>query len=99
MLRTTRPNLLAIHDVLIAITHGASSEVCQVTSTIRFAKQLTPKIFTRQQPQDVLLLLFIGTRKHDCWSCPTNTDGVRGTTNSGFRQFVIDDDLMNWVGV
>jgi len=99
MLRTTGPNFLAIHDVLVTITNGASSEVCQVASAIWFAEQLTPEIFTRQQPQDVLLLLFVGSCEHNCWPSPTDPNGVGRTANTSFAQLVIDDDLMNWVGI
>jgi hypothetical protein len=99
VLGTTGPNLLAIHDVLIAITHGASSEVRQVASAIWFTEQLTPKIFARQQTQDVLLFLFFGTSKHNRWSGPTNTDGVGGASNPSLGEFIIDDDLVDGVGL
>ena len=73
-----RPDLLAVHDPLVAVAHGAGAERGQVGARAGLAEELAPDLLGGQQREQVALLLRLDAAVDDrrarpsrCRSCST----------------------------
>ena len=94
-----RPDLLAVDDPLVAVAHGPGAEVGQVAAGLGLAEQLAPDLLGRQQREEVALLLLLGAGVHERRAGPADADLVRRAPHAGPPQLVVDDQLVDRVGV
>jgi hypothetical protein len=97
MLRSTGPNFGTIHHPFVAIALGAGRQTREVAATAWLTKELAPYFFCGEQWEKVTLFLFFTSGIGNGRPCPANTNGIRWALNTGTRQFIVDDELMNRV--
>ena len=92
-LGAARPDLLTVHDPLVAVAHRPGGERGEIGAAARFAEELAPLGGAHEQSREVvLLLLFAAEREHDSGALP-GTDRVGHPTTRGRtrrRQEVVD---------
>ena len=94
-----RPDLLAVHDPLAAVAHGARAEAGQVAAGVGLAEQLAPDLLAGEQGEEVALLLLLGAGVDDGRAGPADADRVRGARHPGPGELVVDEQLVHRVGV
>ena len=79
---------------MIAVDSGASTQACQVGSRVGLRKALTPDDVALQDPWKMVLLLGLGSIRHDGWTCMVQrheaqvmVGGVRASV------FLVPDEL------
>src|ERR1700722_827299 len=63
-----RPDLAAGDNQMIAVDSGAGAQARQVRSCVGLGKTLTPDDFALQDPGKMILLLGLGSIRHDGWT-------------------------------
>ena len=75
VMRARRPDLLAVHDPLLAIGHGACAQPGQVRTGARLREQLAPHVLAAQHRPEETRLLLLGAPTDDRGSGHRNANG------------------------
>src|SRR5438094_8251558 len=78
-----RPYLLAVHDVDVAVAHGAGRQVGQVGAGARLAEQLAPHLLAREHRHEVAVLLRLRAGVQEGRPGPADADGVHRPVDAG----------------
>ena len=97
--REARPHLLPRDDPLVAVTHGPGGQSGQVRARAGLGEQLAPDFLTRQQREEIPLLLGLGPGMDQGGTRPADADLVEGTTHAGETELVVDDELGDGIGI
>src|SRR5690606_25655704 len=63
------------------------------------AEELAPRVLAREQPEQVALLVLVGPGLEDRRAGPTDADRVVGSAHPGPTELLVDDDLVDRIGV
>ncbi len=74
-----RPDLLAVHDVLVAVALGAGRQRREVAAGARLAEQLAPELGAGEDPGEVAVLLLLGAGDEERRPGPADADRVERT--------------------
>lgn len=93
------PDLLTGHHPFVTITNGAGAEIGEVAAGFGFREELAPDVLPRQQSGQIALFLLLGAGVNDGGSGPSDADHVRWTAHTCSTELVVDDQLLDRVGV
>src|SRR5205807_1268080 len=83
----------------ITVAYGAGRQIREIGPGAGLGEQLTPQLLTGEQRHDVPLLLLFGSRVENRRRGPADSDRVDRTGDTGGAQLLVDDQLMDGVGV
>ena len=93
------PDLLAVDDELVAVADGPGAEVGEVAAAARLGEQLAPELLAAEDRPEVAVLLLLGAGVEDRRAGPADADRVDRAAHAGRRQLVVDQQLVDRVGV
>ena len=99
VLRAARPDLLPVDDELVAVAHGPGAEVGEVAAAARLGEQLAPELLAGEDRPQVAVLLLLAAGVEDRRRRPADADRVDRSPDLGLGQLVVDDQLVDRVGV
>ena len=86
-------------------THSSPSRTARVPQDgevgagAGLAEELAPDLLAGEQREEVALLLLLACRRAGSWPGPADADHVRRPPHPGGRQLLVDEDLVDRVGV
>ncbi len=88
-----RPDLLAVDDELVAVTHCPGRERGEIAAGSGLAEQLAPDLLAREQREEVPILLLVAARVQDRRAGPSDPDLVLRPRHLRSAHLVVDHEL------
>ena len=92
--RQPRPQLLAVHDPLVAVGHGPGPQTGQIRARLRLAEQLAPQLGSVEDPGEPAALLLLRAVEQDGGTSPADSHRVERATDPGGAQLGVDGELL-----
>src|SRR5256712_4447712 len=90
-----RPDLLTVHDEVIALPHGARLEIRQVRARVGLGESLAPELVGRQDSRQEPRLLRRGPVLHERGAEHRHTAAVDELRRLGTRHLLVEDDHLD----
>ena len=93
------PHLLSGDDPLVAVAHRPGAEVGEIAARAGLGEQLAPDLLAGQQREQEPVLLLVGAGVDDGRAGPADADHVGRPLDPGGLQLLVDEDLVDRIGV
>ena len=93
------PDLRAVDDVLVAVAHRSGRQAGQVGAGVGLGEQLAPDLLAAEDLGKVPLVLLGCSGEEDGRGGPPGADGIARAADAGPGEFVVDDQLVDRIGV
>src|SRR5947207_5592208 len=93
-----RPDLLAVHDVLVAVEHGARPQRGEVAAGLRFAEALRPDDVRGQDPRQPLPFLLLAAVDHERRPHEVLAENADALGPAGQEVLLLEDGLLDGIG-
>ena len=89
------PDLLAVHDELVAVAHGTRRQACEVAARGRLAEQLAPDLRPVEDARQPLRALLVGAGDQQRRPGPADADRVDWSRHAQLAHHLVDLELFS----